>query len=303
MQIQPLLKKFGRDLIYLGIIGGLVCWIAMDKTRQKSWNNLITNDLKWSHQILQDDNSIRKMNEIDQFASDNPSPQNEDYKKRAHLAQKLTSVLFKQKVEEICRNILPIDPSGHATRTLTPIEIQSLSNAAHALADSLCVLADHDPMHSKMINNVLIGEEIPYWEQGRQVDLGRLPAFTHDMLFRAEMALVTVLAYCREKISPGIICDWGFMPSISAERSSIRPGETYRAEIYLSEYTRKIQTIAFKVNGNNLAIKDGIAKFSKRYTTPGEKKYKVEMEIKDLRTGKTDTYAKEFALMVVDSCN
>ncbi len=304
MKVSSLLQKFGRDLVYLTIISFLIGWIWVHNKRQSLWNDSITEDLKLAHLIIQGDILNSKMVEINQNAVESPSPQSDDYQKRAQWAQKHTAETLRQYVEQLRADILTVrlDHLERAKRTLTRSELINLNHFAQVLVDTFCTIVDHDPSASGIIKKVLIGDEHHYWLDHLNIDLGQTPAFTHEILLRSEIALVVVLNYCKSKISPGIICDWGFRASIAPQSSYIRLGETYRAEIFTSVYSTRLDNTAFKVNGKILPIKEGIANFSKRYNTLGEKIIKVEMEVKDRRTGKIYTSAKEFSLLVVDSC-
>ena len=304
MKVSSLLQKFGRDLVYLTIIGFLIGWIWVHDNRQALWNDSITGDLKLARLIIQSDNLNSKMAVINQNAAEYPSPQSDDYQKRAQRAQKQTAEMLQQKVEYLRADILTMrsDPLERANRTLTRSEIKDLGHITQALVGTFCEMVDYDPNESDIIKKALLGDERHHWFDHLNIDLSRTPAFTHEILLRADIALVVVLNYCKSKISPGIICDWGFRPSIEPYSSSIRPGETYRAEIFTSVYSTRFDNTAFKVNGKILPIKEGVANFSKRYMTPGEKTFKVEMEVKDRKTGEIYTSSKEFGLLVVDSC-
>jgi len=304
MKVSSWLRKFGRDLVYLTIIAFLIGWIRVHDKRQALWNDSITEDLKLARLVIQSDNLNCRMAVINQNAVESPSPQSDDYQKRAQWAQKQTAEMLQQNVEHLRADILTkrFDPLERANRTLTRSEIKKLGHIVQTLADTFCTMVDYDPNKSDSIKKVLLRDEHHYWFDHLNIDLGRTPAFTHEILLRADIALVVVLNYCKAKISPGIICDWGFRASIAPQSSYIRPGETYRAEIFTSVYSTRLDNTAFKVNGKILPIKDGIASFSKRYTTPGEKTFKVEMEVKDRKTGEIYTSSREFGLLVVDSC-
>jgi hypothetical protein len=306
MKVSSLLQKFGRDLVYLTIIAFLIGWIWVHDNRQALWNDAITQDLKLARLVIQSDNLNSRMAVINQNAAESPSPISDDYQKRAKWAQKQTAEMLQQNVEHLCADILTMrfDPLlVRANRTLTRSEIKDLGHIVQTLADTFCTMVDYDPNESAYIKNVLLGDEHDYWFDHLNIDLGKTPLFIHELLLRADLALVGVLNYCMTKTSPGIIVNyWGFRPSVAAYSSAIRPGETYRAEIFTSMYSTRFDNTAFKVNGKILPIKEGIANFSKRYTTPGEKTFKVEMEVKDRKTGEIYTSSKEFGLLVVDSC-
>ncbi|MBK6994456.1 MAG: hypothetical protein IPH31_05865 [Lewinellaceae bacterium] len=53
MQIPSFLQKFGRDIVYLCVISGLVGWIWVGGRRQELYNQLLFRDLKNNAQIIE----------------------------------------------------------------------------------------------------------------------------------------------------------------------------------------------------------------------------------------------------------
>ena len=52
MQIPSVVKKFGRDVVYLRVIGGLVGWIWMDGKRAEVCKEVIAMDLRISRMVV-----------------------------------------------------------------------------------------------------------------------------------------------------------------------------------------------------------------------------------------------------------
>ena len=46
MQIPAFLQKFGRDLVYLSAIGGILGWILVEREHQTEFNQMLFNDMK-----------------------------------------------------------------------------------------------------------------------------------------------------------------------------------------------------------------------------------------------------------------
>ena len=88
MPITLFLQKFGRDIVYLSIIGGMIGWSNVEGKRQEAWNDVLMQDLK-NATALADYTLERSKAALQKGARDYPSPQAEDYYRRALKSQRL----------------------------------------------------------------------------------------------------------------------------------------------------------------------------------------------------------------------
>ncbi|MBK7869449.1 MAG: gliding motility protein GldM [Saprospiraceae bacterium] len=86
-----------------------------------------------------------------------------------------------------------------------------------------------------------------------------------------------------------------FLPIASAPKSYIIAGDEYSADITIGASSRSVyENMSIRVDGQSLKVEDGIAKFTTRSSTPGVKKYNVDITLTNPTTGEVETYKKEF---------
>ena len=186
-------------------------------------------------------------------------------------------------------------------------ELERLQVFTKRLCDSLVQHSDHDEYVAPKLKHLLSQDSTStFWKIVKNAKAQETGVLLEDLLSRSDLANEKVLDYLLRKTSPinGVEENW--YPIVSAKKSVIYPGQTYTAEIFLGRYSKSKnnygRNVTIKVDGKPFSIIDGLAHFSKRYTTPGEKKYKVEIELKHPMAKEGTILSKEFALLVVDSC-
>jgi len=82
----------------------------------------------------------------------------------------------------------------------------------------------------------------------------------------------------------------------SPNKTYIIKGEKFETELMLSTYTSSaVNTgISIAVNGRNIPLKDGVAKYVAPATTLGKKTYNVVATLKNPTTGEVNKYSKKF---------
>jgi len=82
----------------------------------------------------------------------------------------------------------------------------------------------------------------------------------------------------------------------SPNKTYIIKGEKFETELMLSTYTSSaVNTgISIAVNGRNIPLKDGVAKYVATGTTLGKKSYNVVATVKNPTTGEVKKYSKKF---------
>lgn len=89
-----------------------------------------------------------------------------------------------------------------------------------------------------------------------------------------------------------------YVPVIAADKSYVIRGEKYSSEIFLASYNSSVENVKVKVDGRSLRVVDGKAQFVANPNSTGEKKHKLEMEIKNPLTGEVQTFRKDFSYEV-----
>lgn len=103
-----------------------------------------------------------------------------------------------------------------------------------------------------------------------------------------------VLNFCSKKVGGEDIKFDKFTPAVSAEKSYVIQGEKYAADVFLSAYSTKADNVSISVNGNGLAMRDGLARYETSTSGLGERAYKVSINVKNPLTGQTENFSKEF---------
>ena len=86
-----------------------------------------------------------------------------------------------------------------------------------------------------------------------------------------------------------------FIPISSAKKSYIIAGETYEAEISVGATSKSItENVVITVDGRNLPLVDGVAKYSAVGSSTGVKSYKVDVILTNPTTGEREPYSKTF---------
>ncbi len=102
-----------------------------------------------------------------------------------------------------------------------------------------------------------------------------------------------VINYLASKIGGTVLEFDQFQPVASSEKAYVIEGETYKSEIFLSAASKQAK-YSVRVNGSSLPVKGGVAQYSARASSSGEKSYKVDISLKNPFTGKTDNFSKTF---------
>jgi gliding motility-associated protein GldM len=103
-----------------------------------------------------------------------------------------------------------------------------------------------------------------------------------------------IMSWCAEQMGKIDIKFDNFAPAVSAEKSYVISGDKYVADVFLSAYSSQSSNYSISVNGNGLAVKDGVARYETGTSGVGERKYTVNISVKNPLTGEVKPYSKEF---------
>lgn len=116
----------------------------------------------------------------------------------------------------------------------------------------------------------------------------------------AKSSEAMVINFLASKIGGAVIEFDTFEPVSSAEKGYILKGETFKADIFLSAYSKQAK-ISVSVNGRSLPVKDGKAKYTASPGSYGEQSYKAVISLTNPFTGKKQTFDKTFKYEVGES--
>ncbi|MBC7776181.1 MAG: hypothetical protein H7246_12165 [Phycisphaerae bacterium] len=301
MQIPSFLQKFGRDIVYISIIGGMLGWIWMNSKREIEWNQVLVASMEQStrNTTYKNESTIFL---IKKSADAYTCESNEKFRGYAISAQK-SVVDFREEI----KNALVELESGN--RKTSPI-FASLRLSAQQLCDSLIICVDQDSLKAKLKDFFEQGTSSKFWEIAKCSDTNRSKVAFATLNQKTALAFSLILDYFSQKLAgEEYMGRFNYQPMVSPDNAAIYVGGTYNANIFLSPYsafTNKYRSITdhikVLVNKKAISFHNGLAKFSQSYSTPGEKKYTVDIEFKNPLTKEKTIFTKEFGLLVVDSC-
>jgi hypothetical protein len=305
MQISALFQKYGRDLFYICIIIGLLAWIWRNECQAIAWSEIIEQDLVSTKQVVSHHNE-GVFYEIEQNIADNERENIRAYKLELRLAKNAVDQ-FKNKTTRLMASLWA-SPPGEASELKRPLEkgeLAELCSDITRLRDSLLTYVNQEPITAGMINQVLgLDPTGAYWSVAQGLKTKDTDLFLQDLILRGELAYTVTLAYVSDKTYAPTGC-FNWQPMVYTDKSTILPGQTYSADIFLSQYTKSNsykRNVTIKVNGKTISLKDGLARYNQQYHTTGEKKFAVRIEVKNPTTNQMEVFQKDFSLWVIDSC-
>lgn len=288
MEKQPFLQRWGIHLGYGTIIIGLSgCLIYILNFRQSELvdtSRLIAQTSTIQLERYNDD----KFEEIQKLADAYPRP---DYVKNFHkvlLAQKMTRD-FCQKLPNEARGIMNLDQAKYFT------------SEAKVLFDSLLILAEQD---TAMLNYSWANPNLALFQNylgpwPERLGKAELSLYFYHLQLWANCTNALVLDHYYRIMASYYIAEWDYVPFLSFESSVARVGEWMEADAILLGYVRKAWELKMKVDGEELPVEQGRARFRKRYDQPGRKTIPVEMSLTDPLTNKVLTYNKSFQVEIL----
>ncbi len=299
MQISSLPQKFGRDLIYLLVIGGMTGWIWMDGKRDETWNKVCLTDLKDATSMA---NFTVNMSEktVQRHHFDYPSPFSEDIFKRTQKLRFAVDTVFTHKINQLEAAIST--EAGIDNRVLTLEELKDLEEASRVLASSMSSLVDDESSINPIIWNCLFGDHI--WEKAQSATPAQTKALLQSLRYKAKKLSREALGYFYQRIQAPECGGFPMIvPHVQAEKSTLKIGETYDATIYIADLIKITPSTTIRMDGIELPSGTFSSSFSEYCSRPGEKKHQIEIEFKDPATGEIYFIRRgDFSYTVVDSC-
>lgn len=270
--------------------------------------------LKTSRSIVENTND-QVMASIDKQAEAYKNEMNEKYRGNAKQALQI-SADFSNYIESVRKELFelahgpskldPDIPKDIRNKDITTMMFvnrgkgKEIREKIEAARTQLLALADNDKGVESSLP--LFVEPIPQntkmksWEEFKfkQMPVAAVFPILGKMQADAKNSATAVLNYCAKKVGGEDIKFDRFVPAVSAEKSYVIQGEKYAADVFLSAYSSSADNISISVNGSNLPLKEGIARYETSTSGLGERTYKVSINVKNPLTGAVENFSKEF---------
>jgi hypothetical protein len=294
MQLPSFLQKFGRDLIYLSVIGALAGWIWVEWKREDEWNQILYVSSEQSFEkITQNNNYLRRF--IENLTYGYPSSHNHKFQARAVSGNRL--------IVDLTANIGKVQTELSDDKTKNAKIVEYLRFVTRQLCDSFSTFSDEDSIFKVKIEELFeLRDSTRFWKLIKSFNNDKAKVALNTLKQKTALAHSELLNYLNASMDNP---EWkfdSFEPISTAHNSAIFVDGTYQTKIFLSPYNSFNKNITVKVDGEILPTSLGLAHFSRQFTSPGKKKYVVEIDLKNPLTGSIQSFKKEFSLIVVDSC-
>lgn len=274
--------------------------------------------MKTSRDIVEKNNTALT-DAIKKGATDYPSPQAEDYKNRAIKAGQLSNDLVNY-IEGIRTQLfekaggadpkMPSQPKDIRNKDITTKMFvndglgNEIMNKIQQTREELIKLVDNDATTVSAFS--LAVEEVPSdskaknWPEYKfkQMPVSAVFPLLGKIQSDAKSTTTAALNYCATKVQGDDIKFDKFVPGVNPKKNYVILGESFEAEVFMSAFSSKADNVTISVDGNGLPLKDGVATYTARPSSVGEKKYTVTINVKNPVTGKTEPVTKEFSYEV-----
>ena len=279
----------------------------------------LDNGLKNSRGIVEKNNEVLMTN-IDKQADAYKNENNEKYRANAKQAIEIANQ-FSEYIEGVRKRLFdkaggpskkdPTMPKDIRNKDITTRMFVLGEDGGEGLGfeierqvketrEKLLALADNDPeVEASLpldVEEVPAGSDKSSWADFtfRQMPVAACFPILGKMQSDVKTSSAAVLNYCLKKVAGEDIKFDAFQPAISASKGYVIAGEKYEADVFLSAYSTQADNISIAVDGRNIPIKDGVAKYEVNTGSTGTKTYKVSINVKNPLTQETENYSKEF---------
>lgn len=275
--------------------------------------------LKGSRDIVEKNNTA-VMSSIDAQADAYRNENNEKYRQNAKQAVQLAAE-FTTFIEDIRTQLFakaggpskkdPLIPKDIRNKDVTTRMFVLGENGKEGLGfeierrvketrEKLLALADNDPGVTAGLPLAL--EEVPKgsdktsWAdfRFRQMPVAACFPILGKIQSDAKASSSAVLNYCLEKVKGKEIIFDAFQPAVTAPKGYVIAGDKYEADVFLSAFSTQADNISISVDGRNIPLKEGVAKYETGTSSTGTKTYKVSINVKNPLTNEIKNYSKEF---------
>lgn len=289
------IQKFGRDVLYLSIIGCLVGWIWVEEQKAIEWNKILLVSTEHSIENI-NRNNYHLLYELERLKNGYPSPINLQVQARSVSANRLTS--------DLITKITKVQTEWSGDKKDNAQMMEDLKISTRQLCDSFSLFSERDDLVKVKMDSLFEQtDSTQFWSLIQNFNGSKAKTALSTLKQKTELAYFNLLNYlCTKAAYPDIIFD-SFEPISNTDNAAINIGGTYQANIFLAPYNSSAKNVTIKVDGKFLPTTLGRAHYSQQFTSPGKKKYLVEVELKNPLTGSVESFKKEFGLIVVDTCH
>lgn len=296
-------QRFGWHIPYWVVILSLAGWIIWEKVNDRArWLDAVSSLTFEQSKSVMENCANELAFEIRNIVLEYPSPRSID-KDSCSKRYIEMSRRFQNSVEQFRESLSDTSAVREKGKGLSKNEhIEMLVREARLLQDSAHILTQNDLVLEKRIPDILFtdmnlseGGIESIMKKARHKDLLRL---LQNIQIRIEIHKVLVLFYYLETLPRINTGSPHFLPAISTDNPAPRVGEMYMADIFLNEISVRAPNIRIEVNGKEIAVKEGIAQYRRRYITSGKKSYKVSVTTNP-HTKEERVYTKDFSLHVL----
>jgi gliding motility-associated protein GldM len=271
--------------------------------------------MKSSANIVEN-NNIQLMDGINKQADAYKKPENEKYRANAKQAIDISNNFIKY-LEDIRKDLfekaggqnpkVPDQPKDIRNKDLTTrmfvneglgdqikAKIEETRTALLALADNDKSVEGQLPLS---VEELPAGVKAKTWSEFKfkQMPVAAIFPILGKIQSDAKNSATSVLNYCAAKVGGVEYKVDQFQPAVSAEKSYVISGDTYKADVYLSAYSSTAgNSVSISAGGSSLPVKDGIGHYEVRTSGVGERSYNVVINLKNPLTGEVKTVNKEF---------
>lgn len=294
---RPLWPLHALAIPLLAVLG----WLIFDeKSRDfdRPTAESLAKTLTSSRDLLEKNNNAELM-QSEKTSFDYPSLQNSLWLRRAKRAAELSEQTRKQTSDFYQAWRSPQSP---------PAQPATLPDIA-ALADSLIALTGSDSAAAIRIRTCLFDADTPVpptWWKHILADNKpeNMEIWYANLSNKIALAEEAALRSITPKVCEAEELDFdAFEIGLAPEKTRIHPGEPFVADAYLVSYASCADNIRAYANGMELPMENGKALFNQTYSTPGQKKVDVRIDIHNPATGRVESVQKEFAVEVLPKCD
>lgn len=290
--------RFGlRDAGYLTVIGLLIAWIWTERQRQAAYQELLCQDFQYA--VIPFD---RQLSQLDAEIQKNAGEQDDSLAMACMdlilRYRRLPEPLFKQisLYKEQCW-AGDLEHLRRFNKSLSALEWQQLESLTQAYLDSLSLEKDNASMARFVLG---LDSTNSFWNMAKRTNSMETGVILEDLLLRVKTAQIVAMNDLGATVQPPMRCFSKWVPVFMPLRPDARVGEMFEADVFLAEkpYSSGWGRQRVIVNGDTISIAGGVARFRKKYPSPGKKQLHVEIQLRNPFTQTVESISTDYSIVV-----
>ena len=226
MQIPSFLQKFGRDIVYLCVIGGLMGWIWVDGKREVVCSKMFFDSMQ-SLDFFASQQNLMFRNEIDKAIFDYPYELDNNLKNQLESADRII-LSFKKNLRQL------LGESNTETQSKPTLDWDKLNSSAQKLCDSLMLHIGNDQYIGAKIKGLLAQDSSnAFWGIARKSPPYQFPMLVKLLEIKSQAAYFEVLNYLARKVQHTDDYFDRFYPVAISDKPAVLKCEAYKAFVFL----------------------------------------------------------------------